>query len=179
MDFLASIICWLFLTCTAEPPVILHRPIEKVAPKEFTIETVGASYRDFLFPSKPTKPTKPLVDSKPKSIRVGAVPDYPRDWARIENGVVQYVTFADKAWIDRAGGVESGLWMEVRKDPASTKDDADIGDTYRADLNAFIPPKPTPDATLDEVKAEWVIPAKVKTQAEKDYEAAFFTASST
>ena len=102
------------------------------------------------------------------------VPDYPRDWARIENGEVKYVTHADKAWIDRAGGAEAG-WKEVRTDNASTKDDADVGDTYRADLNAFIPPKPAGDATLDEVKAEWVIPTKVQTQAERD----FFVASTT
>jgi hypothetical protein len=36
---------------------------------------------------------------------------------------------------------------------------AGIGFTYDETLDAFIPPKPTPDATLDESTFSWVVPA--------------------
>ena len=41
------------------------------------------------------------------------------------------------------------------------KNYAGLGYTYDAARDAFIPPKPTPDATLDEETCQWVVPADV------------------
>lgn len=38
---------------------------------------------------------------------------------------------------------------------------ATIGSTYDRERNAFIPPKPHPDATLDEQTCLWVLPPEV------------------
>lgn len=42
------------------------------------------------------------------------------------------------------------------------KNYAGIGYTYDKERDAFIPPKPSEDATLDEEKCTWVVPSKVK-----------------
>ena len=86
--------------------------------------------------------------------------------------VTQVIGISPKTLCERGMGPE---WKEVRNDPASTKDDADVGDTYNTNLRAFIRPKPSADATLDTKTAEWVVPEKTKTQAELN----FFAASST
>ena len=39
------------------------------------------------------------------------------------------------------------------------KNYAGLGYTYDAARDAFIPPKPTPDATLDEETCQWIVPA--------------------
>lgn len=158
MDFLVSFFC-LFMTCTATPPVIVHVPTPS-----FTIESVpiGAV-------------SKSVKKSKVLGVALGGAIDTVGSYARVESGVVKYVIIADKKWIDAAGGTSSGLWMEVRNDANSTKDDADIGDTYDTNLQAFIAPKPTADAILDAQTADWVIPAKIMTTEEQ----AFFSASTT
>jgi hypothetical protein len=39
------------------------------------------------------------------------------------------------------------------------KNAAGIGYTYDPQRDAFIPPKPTPDAVLDEATCQWIVPA--------------------
>ena len=41
---------------------------------------------------------------------------------------------------------------------------AGIGFTYDEDLDAFIPPKPTEDATFDEATFSWVVPEVEETE---------------
>jgi hypothetical protein len=39
------------------------------------------------------------------------------------------------------------------------KNYAGIGYTYDSQRDAFIPPKPTPDAVLDEATCQWIVPS--------------------
>jgi hypothetical protein len=51
------------------------------------------------------------------------------------------------------GGVHTAGGTPFRKNYAG------IGYTYDSARDAFIPPKPTPDAVLDEETCQWIVPA--------------------
>jgi hypothetical protein len=61
---------------------------------------------------------------------------------------------AAKKWIDDNLG---GHWLEVFPNGGPGKY-ASVDYVYREDLDAFIPPKPTEDATLDETTFSWIVP---------------------
>ena len=86
-----------------------------------------------------------------------------KHWALIENDTVINVTVSvddaiDGKWLsDNVGGV----WVEAGVDSGVS-----IGHTYKADLDLFIPPKPTEDATLDETTFSWIVPEVEDVEAE-------------
>ena len=103
-------------------------------------------------------------------------------WADIdETGVVLRVLVGSNEEADEGYGwlVDSlgGTWLQtsyntrggVHYDPATGKPSKDqskafrgnyagIGFTYDEELDAFIPPKPTENATLDETTFSWIVP---------------------
>lgn len=98
---------------------------------------------------------------------VGAKEDYGkveadrRYYAEIaEDGTVLRVIVATPEFI--ASGALGGMWIEASKDGQIRKNAAGIGDRYDAKLDAFIDPKPTTYAVLDEETAKWIVPEKVK-----------------
>jgi|APGre2960657404_1045060.scaffolds.fasta_scaffold11394_7 hypothetical protein len=90
-------------------------------------------------------------------------------WLLVQDGlVVNSVIIPEEAtWND--AGVEDetvgasycaqfgeGLWIRTYEDESRRKWFAGVGFTYRADLDAFVPPKPDTDCTLDETLCHWI-----------------------
>jgi hypothetical protein len=73
-----------------------------------------------------------------------------------ENGVEQEQKGIDFliAW---SGGYFH--WKQTSYNGNFRKNYAGIGYTYDPVRDAFIPPKPTPDAVLDEETCQWIVPA--------------------
>lgn len=73
-----------------------------------------------------------------------------------ENGVEQEQKGIDflVAW---SGGYP--YWKQTSYNKRIRKNYAGIGFVYDPIRDAFIPPKPTPDATLDEETCQWIVPA--------------------
>ena len=70
-----------------------------------------------------------------------------RQMAQVDsNGLVVNVIVAGEDW-----NVEG--FVEYTDDKP-----AGIGYTYDPQRDAFIPPKPTPDAVLDETTCQWIVP---------------------
>jgi hypothetical protein len=59
-----------------------------------------------------------------------------------------------KEWLDEFLG---GQWVQVLNDGTPGKV-ASLGFTYDEELDAFIPPKPSEDAVLDEATYSWIVP---------------------
>ena len=87
-----------------------------------------------------------------------------------ENNVVTQVIVVDKDTAD-AFGVEKeyigaafcerllgGTWKQTSYNANFRKNYAGIGYTFDAARDAFIPPRPSDDATLDEATCQWVVP---------------------
>ncbi len=49
-------------------------------------------------------------------------------------------------------------WKQTFVDGGARKNYAGVGYTYDAARDAFIPPKPSDDATLDEATCQWIVP---------------------
>ena len=88
-----------------------------------------------------------------------------------ENGIVQQVIVVDNKDTADASGVEKeyigaaycerllgGTWKQTSYNGNFRKNYAGIGYTYDAARDAFIPPKPSSDATLDEATCQWIVP---------------------
>ena len=89
-----------------------------------------------------------------------------------ENGIVQQVIVVDNKDTADANGVEKeyigaafcerllgGTWKQTSYNGNFRKNYAGLGYTYDSVRDAFIPPKPSDDATLDEATCQWVVPA--------------------
>ena len=89
-----------------------------------------------------------------------------------ENGIVQQVIVVDNKDTADASGVEKeyigaafcerllgGTWKQTSYNGNFRKNYAGLGYTYDAARDAFIPPKPSDDATLDEATCQWIVPA--------------------
>ena len=89
-----------------------------------------------------------------------------------ENGIVQQVIVVDNKDTADANGVEKeyigaafcerllgGTWKQTSYNGNFRKNYAGLGYTYDAARDAFIPPKPSDDATLDEATCQWIVPA--------------------
>ena len=89
-----------------------------------------------------------------------------------ENGIVQQVIVVDNKDTADASGVEKeyigaafcerllgGTWKQTSYNGNFRKNYAGLGYTYDAARDAFIPPKPSDDATLDEATCQWIMPA--------------------
>lgn len=71
-----------------------------------------------------------------------------------ENGVEQESIGA--AFLQQLLG---GTWKQTSYNARIRKNYAGIGYTYDAARDAFIPPKPSDDATLDEATCQWIVPS--------------------
>jgi hypothetical protein len=89
-----------------------------------------------------------------------------------ENGIVQQVIVVDNKDTADASGVEKeyigaaycerllgGTWKQTSYNGNFRKNYAGLGYTYDAARDAFIPPKPSDDATLDEATCQWIVPS--------------------
>jgi hypothetical protein len=87
-----------------------------------------------------------------------------------ENGVVQQVVVVDNKDTSDASGIEKehigaahlekilgGTWKQTSYNGNIRKNYAGIGYTYRADIDAFVPPKPFASWTLNS-DAQWEAP---------------------
>ena len=94
-------------------------------------------------------------------------------YARIdENNIVQQVIVVDNKDTADAFGTEKeyigaafcerllgGTWKQTSYNGNMRKNYAGIGYTYDPQRDVFIPPKPTPDAVLDEATCQWIVPS--------------------
>ena len=94
-------------------------------------------------------------------------------YARIdENNIVQQVIVVDNKDTADAFGVEKeyigaafcerllgGTWKQTSYNANFRKNYAGIGYTFDAARDAFIPPRPSDDATLDEATCQWIVPS--------------------
>mgnify|MGYP003337429761 CR=1 FL=1 len=89
-----------------------------------------------------------------------------------ENNIVQQVIVVDNKDTADAFGVEKeyigaafcerllgGTWKQTSYNANFRKNYAGIGYTYDPQRDAFVPPKPTPDAVLDEATCQWIVPS--------------------
>ena len=92
-------------------------------------------------------------------------------FAKIENDVVVQVIVVDNKDTADASGVEKeyigaafcerllgGTWKQTSYNGNFRKNYAGLGYTYDSVRDAFIPPRPSDDATLDEATCQWVVP---------------------
>lgn len=93
-----------------------------------------------------------FVEIDENNVVLRGVVVYDKDTAD-ENGVEQESIGA--AFLHQLLG---GTWKQTSYNARIRKNFAGIGYTYDAARDAFIPPKPTPDATLDEATCQWVVP---------------------
>ena len=88
-----------------------------------------------------------------------------------ENNVVIQVSVVDNKDTADANGVEKeyigaafcerllgGTWKQTSYNGNFRKNYAGLGYTYDSVRDAFIPPKPSDDATLDEATCQWIVP---------------------
>jgi hypothetical protein len=91
-------------------------------------------------------------------------------FAKIENNVVTQVIVVDNKDTADASGVEKehigaafcerllgGTWKQTSYNGNFRKNYAGIGYSFDEARNAFIPPKPTEDAVLDEDTCQWIV----------------------
>ena len=108
------------------------------------------------------KPQEPII---PEPISVGAVtPPPPHTYFAHVDPItkeVLNVIVADQAFIDSGVVGDSGNWIQTYKDGSKRKNGAGKGYTYDGTLDAFIAPKPTLDAILDNDTAKWIVPRTV------------------
>ena len=77
-------------------------------------------------------------------------------FAKVENGIVTQVIVAEQNVIDSS--LFGSGWVQTSYNGTFRKNYAGIGDTYDADRDAFIPPKPYASWVLDENTCSWVAP---------------------
>jgi hypothetical protein len=53
-----------------------------------------------------------------------------------------------------------GRWVQTSYNRSIRKNFAGIGSTYDEERDAFIPPKPSEDAVLDEETCTWILPTE-------------------
>jgi len=94
-------------------------------------------------------------------------------FAEIKNGVVLRVIGVSNNVLDSDGNFPDseasgqafissldigGEWLQTSYNASFRGNYAGIGFTYDEALDAFIPPKPSDDATLDEATYSWIVP---------------------
>ena len=94
-----------------------------------------------------------------------------------ENNVVTQVVVVDNKDTADASGVEKeyigaafcerllgGTWKQTSYNGNLRKNYAGIGYTFRADIDAFVPPQPYASWTLNETTAQWEAPVAMPTE---------------
>lgn len=84
-------------------------------------------------------------------------------FAEVIGGEVKRVIVADQEFINSGAVGNPNNWKRTYKDGFERKNYAGKGYTYDEIRDAFIPPKPTIDAILDEETAKWNLPIKIIT----------------
>ena len=89
-------------------------------------------------------------------------------FAKVENGIVTQVIVAEQDFINSGAVGEPSLWIQTSYNTRGgvhanggtplRKNYAGIGYTYDATRDAFIPPKPADNATLNEDTCLWDAP---------------------
>ena len=89
-------------------------------------------------------------------------------FAKVENGIVTQVIVAEQDFINSGALGEPSLWVQTSYNTSGgqhllggtplRKNFAGIGFTYDATRDAFIPPKPADNATLNEDTCLWDAP---------------------
>lgn len=79
-----------------------------------------------------------------------------------ENGVVLQVLVAQPDFINSGAVGDPSRWVETWVGGGDRYRYAGIGQKYDSNLNAFIPPKPDPDATFNVQKKDWDVPVEKK-----------------
>lgn len=86
----------------------------------------------------------------------------------VDNVIVNVIVVPEKALWDEKGierneigvqycqSLEEGQWMRTYPTAEKHKWFGGVGFTYRPDLDAFIPPKPPVECTLDEELCHWI-----------------------
>jgi hypothetical protein len=75
-------------------------------------------------------------------------------------GVVQNVIVAEPEFIQSQKLKKNWQWKETWLDGGARKNYAGKGQTYQADLDAFVDAKPHPSWTLDSSTAQWKAPVE-------------------
>lgn len=91
-------------------------------------------------------------------------------WARIENGKVTSVVVGEDDTEEAQNWLSDNLegsWVQTFLD-GTRGNYAGIGFTYDEELDAFIPPKPSEDAVLDEATFSWVVDHDEEEKEEAD-----------
>jgi hypothetical protein len=83
----------------------------------------------------------------------------------INNDVVQNLPFPESepigvAFCQSLYGADTA-WKQTSYNASFRKNYAGIGYAYDATLDAFIPPQPAPECTLDTVTCQWICPPSV------------------
>jgi hypothetical protein len=77
----------------------------------------------------------------------------PREATWNENGVED-----DTVGVAYCNSLLEAEWVRTYPDVRKHKWFAGVGFTWRPDLDAFVPPQPHPDCTLDEEHCHWIAP---------------------
>lgn len=103
----------------------------------------------------------PVQDTK-----LGAIDQEEPLYAHVENGIVDAVIVIKPETIEEKNGWEvNGVfqpkkeWLQTSSKGTIRKNYAGKGYTYDKNRDAFIAPKPTEDAVLDEITLQWKRPA--------------------
>ena len=78
------------------------------------------------------------------------------EYAKIKDGKVETVIVIEPEMLATGRWGDPAEW--VKNDPAVRKNPAGNGYTYDKTRDAFIAPKPSEDATLDEQTCQWSVP---------------------
>ena len=154
MDFLAPFFLAIFLWWN---PIIAYPPPLHKSPPDigsFTIKKVDI--HPMQARPKLSKSTQKVGASDPL---MGEESLY----AEVINGVVQRVIVIDQANVDTGKWGDPKNWVQTSARGTIRKNSAGYGYTYDKTLDAFIAPKPTSTATLDEATAKWVVPVQMST----------------
>jgi hypothetical protein len=82
-----------------------------------------------------------------------------RFFAEVENGVVLRVIVAQPEVLNTGRWGDPRRWVETcYGDKGDRRNYAGVGYTYDKARDAFIPPKPHPNAVLDGVNLRWILP---------------------
>ncbi len=73
-----------------------------------------------------------------------------------EKGIVQRVIVAEQDFIDSGLVGAPANWVQTSYNGMIRKNFAGIGFSYDKNLDAFVPPKPSLSAVLDQKTARWV-----------------------
>ena len=80
-------------------------------------------------------------------------------WAKIENDLVIDIISADDEFIETLRTMEiDGKTDHHWIDTTDCKNSPSVGSAYRADINAFVQPKPYTNAVWDETVYDWIPP---------------------